>query len=211
MIEHQEKTWNSTRIYSALKTWQLIQISSIFPARCCSFTQQAAKHPTAVHSLPPTMGGADALVLANHMAFAKCVFQCLKMPPPITLSVLVVFNSPLYHLISPEAGTWQGMWLPNQWQILWPGSLWGCFENKSTVDSILSEVSCHHKTCFSRHKTVLGSSMWHRMCFQPTGDCLHNFKDLVLALMGSWVWDPTGLPGLPIFIFWPSFATPQRP
>lgn len=56
----------------------------------------------AVHSLPPTMGEADALVLANHMAFAKCVFQHLKVPPPITLSV--VFNSPLYHLIPPEAG-----------------------------------------------------------------------------------------------------------
>lgn len=131
MIEHQEKTWNSTRIYSALKTWQLIQISSIFPARYCSFTQQAAKHPMAVHSLPPTMGEADALVLANHMAFAKCVFQHLEVPPPITLSV--VFNSPLYHLISPEAGAWQGMWLPNQWHTLWPRYLWGCFENESIV------------------------------------------------------------------------------
>jgi len=36
----------------------------------------------------------DPLVLANHMAFAKCVSQCLNVPPPSALSV--VFSRPLY-------------------------------------------------------------------------------------------------------------------
>ena len=45
---------------------------------------------------------ADHLQLTNQGAFAKCVSQCLNVPAPIALSV--VFNSPLYRLIFPEAG-----------------------------------------------------------------------------------------------------------
>lgn len=45
---------------------------------------------------------ADPLALTNQVAFAKCVSECLDVPPPIALSV--IFNSPLYHLIFPGAG-----------------------------------------------------------------------------------------------------------
>ena len=44
----------------------------------------------------------DPLVLTNQVAFARCVSQCLKVPPPIALNV--VFNNPLYRSIFPEAG-----------------------------------------------------------------------------------------------------------
>ena len=44
---------------------------------------------------------ADPLVLTNQVAFAKCVSQCLKVPPPIALNV--VFSNPLYRSIFPEA------------------------------------------------------------------------------------------------------------
>lgn len=47
---------------------------------------------------------ADPVVLTNQVAFAKCVSECLDVPPPIALSV--IFNSPLYHLIFPGAGAW---------------------------------------------------------------------------------------------------------
>ena len=45
------------------------------------------------------------LVLTNQLAVAKDVSQCLRVPPPIALSV--VLSSPLYRRsIFPEAGAW---------------------------------------------------------------------------------------------------------
>lgn len=45
---------------------------------------------------------ADFQVLTNQVVSAKCVYQCLNIPVLTALSV--VFNSPLYNLIFPEAG-----------------------------------------------------------------------------------------------------------
>ena len=44
----------------------------------------------------------DPHVLTNQVASAKCFSQCLNVPPPIAFSI--VFNSPLYCSILPEAG-----------------------------------------------------------------------------------------------------------
>jgi len=46
----------------------------------------------------------DPLVLTNQVAFAKWVSQFLEVPFPISLKV--VFSSPLYRSIFPEAGPW---------------------------------------------------------------------------------------------------------
>lgn len=45
---------------------------------------------------------ADFHVLTNQVAFVKCVSQCLNIPVLTALSV--VFNSPSYNSIFPEAG-----------------------------------------------------------------------------------------------------------
>jgi len=44
----------------------------------------------------------DPLMTTKQVAFAKCVSQCLKVPPARALSV--VCSSLLYHLVFTEAG-----------------------------------------------------------------------------------------------------------
>ena len=44
----------------------------------------------------------DPQVFTNQVASAKCFSQCLNVPPPIAFNM--VFNTPLYRSILPEAG-----------------------------------------------------------------------------------------------------------
>lgn len=79
-------------------------IQTVFPNTFLIYTMGTSSPPMA-------RGGFDwagpaqlaaPLVLTDQVAFAICRSQCLKVPSPIAFSV--VFNSPLYCSVFPEAG-----------------------------------------------------------------------------------------------------------
>lgn len=129
---------------------------------------------------------AGSPVLTNQMAFTKCVSQCLNVPAPVALSILL--NSPLYYMMRDRMYD-----IPVH--TAWPRCLWGCF-GKSRCLTQLFLGTCYRKTCFSRPK----------ICFQPSSGFFHHCKHttlMTLALVSLWEFDITHLPGLPRFILQP--------
>lgn len=61
---------------------------------------------------------ADSPVFSNQVAFTKCVSECLNVPAPVALRI--VLNSPLYYMM------WDRLCdIPVH--TTWPRCLWGCF------------------------------------------------------------------------------------
>lgn len=111
--------------------------------------------------------GTAPQLLTNHVAFTKCVSQRLNVPALTALSV--VFNSPLYHLIFPEAGVWYVKWSVIQQlnaMLFGPGVYEVIFEMSPVVwlNSFWGAVSSQDLL----FKSVSGSGMWHGICFLPS-------------------------------------------
>lgn len=107
------------------------------------------------------LGGAIGLAdpQANHIASARCLSQCLKVPPLTAFSL--VFHSRLHRSIFPKLGAWQGIWYIHSI----PWSLAQLFTRVflkwfPLSDSVLSGLSCHHQTCFSRPSMALQAVAW---------------------------------------------------
>lgn len=145
----------------------------------------------------------DRWILTDRVAFAKCVsmFEC-----PSTTVLNVVFNTPLYCTIFPEAGAWQWMWytysMPHR-----PRYLRGCFGQESCclIQFFLGAMSL--QDFVFKAQDISGSGMGNVICFQPFNGCMQHCKHIVFIMASLKDCDVIHLP---IFMFQPSYSIPKR-
>lgn len=132
------------------------KLSSLTPFSCAP----QRLHPLLVcggsdHAGPARL--VELPVLTEQVAFTKCRSKGLKVPPPTDFNV--IFNSPLYCSVFPEAGAGWGVWCTHS-------VLSGQMPTKlflkliPLADSILSRVLCCCRTCFSSSMVVIQALVW---------------------------------------------------